>query len=157
MSLNIEKLENPRLRGGKKTYRCPACAEAGGDTKGEHLIVNDNGSFGCVVYPKNYEHRKRIFALVGDRALKTLIIRSTSTRKLVSEPKPLKTGIWGRLGRVNLYTGSYNNPKKESISPNVIETGVSPEPVRGVPRSDPTTRRSPNFLSHGRDHEAGSL
>ena len=89
MSLDISKLENARTRGDKTTARCPACAEAGHDQKGEHLVINSDGRFGCVVYPGDSadakKHRKRVFALCGDREIKPLIVRSPGL---------------GRLGRV---------------------------------------------------------
>jgi hypothetical protein len=110
MSLEISKLENVRVRGGKTIARCPACGEAGHDQKGEHLVINGDGSFGCVIYPGDSvnakEHRKRIFALCGDREIKPLTVRSPSVGRLgrvnqsQSAGPPLKTGLLGRLGRV---------------------------------------------------------
>lgn len=69
MKLELDKLENLRSCGGKWIARCPACAEAGHDRSGNHLCVFDDGRFGCVANPgeAGQEHRKRIFALVGDR------------------------------------------------------------------------------------------
>ena len=68
MSLNLEKLEKVRETGnGRKQARCPACAEGGGDRKGEHLYIYGDGRFGCCVHPKDKEHRKHIFALAGER------------------------------------------------------------------------------------------
>ena len=32
---------------------------------GEHLRIYPDGRFGCCVHPKDGDHRKRIFALVG--------------------------------------------------------------------------------------------
>src|SRR6266566_9756717 len=93
MSLDVSKLQNVRLRGAKTTARCPACAEAGRDNKGEHLIINVEGQFGCVLYPGHSadarKHRKRIFALCGDRAIKPLIVHDV--RQTVAS---------GRSGRV---------------------------------------------------------
>jgi hypothetical protein len=110
MSLNISKLKNVRVRGGKTIARCPACAEAGHDQKGEHLVINADDSFGCVVYPGDSGHRKRIFALCGDRQVKPLIIhgpqetagvgRLERVNQSQSAGQPLKTGLLGRLGRV---------------------------------------------------------
>ena len=84
MSLEIAKLENVRTRGDKKTARCPACAKAGHDQKGEHLVINEDGSFGCVVYPGDSPdaraHRKRIFALCGNRETKPLVVRPAETQ-----------------------------------------------------------------------------
>ena len=66
MSLDAGKLEKVReLAGGVVQARCPACAEGGGDRKGEHLRVYPDGRYGCCVHPKDGEHRKRIFALAG--------------------------------------------------------------------------------------------
>ena len=66
MSLEIAKLEKAReLPGGIVQARCPACAEGGHDRTGEHLRIYPDGRFGCCVHPKDSEHRKRIWALVG--------------------------------------------------------------------------------------------
>jgi hypothetical protein len=110
MSLDISKLENVRTHGGKVIARCPACAEAGHDQKGEHLVINARGPFGCVVYSGDSadakEHRKRIFALCGDREIKPLVVRPSGLGRLgrVNRSQlaetPLKTGLLGRLGRV---------------------------------------------------------
>jgi len=75
MSINIEKLENVThaLKDGDEVIiaRCPACAEEDRDNLGNHLIVFPDGRFGCVVNPgeddDSSEHRKRIFALVGEK------------------------------------------------------------------------------------------
>ena len=60
----VDKPDGPAI-----IARCPACAEDGADDKGEHLIVFDDGRFGCVVYPRgddeSEEHRSRILELVG--------------------------------------------------------------------------------------------
>lgn len=66
MGLQIDLLEKARTTGGGRIQaRCPACAEGGGDTSGEHLIIYPDGRFGCCVNPDDKQHRKRIFALVG--------------------------------------------------------------------------------------------
>lgn len=66
MSLDVGKLEKVReLAGGIVQAQCPACAEGGGDRKGEHLRIYPDGRYGCCVHPKDGEHRKRIFALAG--------------------------------------------------------------------------------------------
>jgi hypothetical protein len=68
MSLDVGKLEKVReLAGGLVQARCPACAEGGNDRTGEHLRIYPDGRFGCCVYPKDGEHRKRIWALAGVR------------------------------------------------------------------------------------------
>jgi len=69
MSLDIKKLENVQQHGTKVIARCPACAQDGADTTGEHLVVYPDGKFGCVAYPKDKEHNKAIMRLAGVRGL----------------------------------------------------------------------------------------
>jgi hypothetical protein len=69
MTIEIDRLEKPRVRGGKLVARCPACAEGGGDRSCEHLFIADEGRgpFGCIAYSgvNGEGHRRRIFELVG--------------------------------------------------------------------------------------------
>ena len=76
MSLDVAKLEKVRkLAGGIVQARCPACAEGGNDRAGEHLRIYPSGKFGCCVYPKDRDHRKRIWALAGVRQPGTFTLR----------------------------------------------------------------------------------
>ncbi len=112
MSLDISRLENVRTRGARITARCPACTESGHDKRGEHLIMDDEGRFACVVYPGDSadakEHRKRIFALSGNRQLRPLCVSPASVPlgrlgRVADSPSgvaPFKTGLLGRLGRL---------------------------------------------------------
>ena len=99
MNLDISKLEHVhvRARGQKTIARCPACAETGNDRRGEHLVINEDGRFGCVLYPGKSPdakaHRKQIFALCGDFNIKPLIVR-----------QPPFLGRLGRLGRQKPHT-----------------------------------------------------
>lgn len=69
MSLDVAKLENvSRGKDGKITARCPACKNEGHDNKGDHLVVFDDGGFGCVKYMGDSEHRKKIATLAGQPA-----------------------------------------------------------------------------------------
>ena len=65
--LDLARLEQVRRVGNKTIARCPACAEAGGDKDADHLLIAEDGKYGCVKYPglDGQDHRKRIFALVG--------------------------------------------------------------------------------------------
>ena len=46
MALDISRLEKVKQpSGGKIIARCPACAEIDQDRKGEHLLVNEDGSY----------------------------------------------------------------------------------------------------------------
>jgi len=65
--IDLSKLEKPRIKNGKTIARCPACAESGGDQSAEHLFINSDGKFGCVINQgiDGKAHRERIFQLVG--------------------------------------------------------------------------------------------
>ncbi len=86
MSLILSKLENV-MRGidGKLVARCPACAAAGDDTKGNHLVIYPDGRFACVVYPgtttEAVAHRKKIYRLAGDGASGT---RAKRARRMLT-------------------------------------------------------------------------
>ena len=69
MALDTAKLCKVRVYPGKTIAQCPACAEAGMDDSGEHLIINPDGSFGCVLNSggDGKAHRSRIFELAGER------------------------------------------------------------------------------------------
>ena len=87
MSLDLSRLEKPRISGGKTIARCPACAETGNDTGADHLFINSDGKFGCVLYQSTdgTEHRKRIFELAGIADVKPPRDKSTWTA-LASAP-----------------------------------------------------------------------
>jgi hypothetical protein len=73
MALDLAKLANVRSANGKTVARCPACAEAGDDNKGEHLVIHRNDSFACVMYAgeDGKAHRRRIFELAGIKDAET--------------------------------------------------------------------------------------
>jgi len=117
MSINIEKLKNVKYKGSRIVARCPACAEQGNDNKGDHLSIDEQGRFSCVMYPgeTGAEHRKRIFALVGIKDVKlgssfsppNNVIR---VKRAIQKPrKVIKTNVLRRLRRVNL---TYSRKKK---------------------------------------------
>jgi hypothetical protein len=66
MKIDESKLKNVvRKPDGEIVAQCPACAKAGGDTTGNHLIVYPDGRFGCVVHEGDKKHKKEIWKLVG--------------------------------------------------------------------------------------------
>ena len=65
---NVRELENVIERSGKIIARCPACAERGRDSQGNHLVIFDNGAYSCIVGDAN--HRKEIYRLAR-KALNT--------------------------------------------------------------------------------------
>lgn len=97
MGLNLNKLEKVvELAGGAVRARCPACAEGGQDRKGEHLRIAPDGKFGCCVFPGDREHRRRIFALAGERSREAIKVKVATPRAAGN----VQGGILGRLGRV---------------------------------------------------------
>jgi hypothetical protein len=96
MSLNLSRLERLVERAdGSRQARCPACAEGGHDRKGEHLRLYPDGRFGCCVHPQDREHRKRIFALAGERGSRAIQVRVTAAKNGAA----IQSGVLGRLGR----------------------------------------------------------
>jgi hypothetical protein len=68
MPLDLSLLEKVRHHPcGKVTARCPACAEAGSDRTGNHLVVFPDDRFACAAHGGDGDHRKRISALAGIR------------------------------------------------------------------------------------------
>ena len=70
--LDLALLENVRHRGDDVISACPACREEGKDSDRDNLRVYAAGPFNCIAHPKDREHNRRIFALVGVRGEKTL-------------------------------------------------------------------------------------
>lgn len=67
MALDISKLTNVvNLADGGIQARCPACAAAGGDAKGEHLKVFADGRYACAANQGDSEHSKEIYKLAGE-------------------------------------------------------------------------------------------
>jgi len=131
MGLNISKLEKVRHRGSNAIARCPACAETGGDRKGEHLFINDAGQFGCVLFPgqDGQQHRQRIFELAG---VKETPGKSFEVRKPLSTPigaSVIQKDILGHLGRIP----STHARKSFEIHPSVKEYKAQEEPTDSVP------------------------
>jgi|SRR5881392_2247411 len=96
MRLDTSKLENRRIVAGKTTARCPACAEKNQDKRGEHLFLNNEGQFGCILYPGTSAaakaHRRRTFALCGSREIKPLQVRAKGGAQHLDEP--ITSGMW---------------------------------------------------------------
>ena len=146
MPLDLTKLENVKKSGDKTIARCPACAEDGGDDKGEHLVIQPDGKFGCALHPGSlgHDHRRKIYKLAGKKVV------SQNTHFPIRKAKRPKIEILGRVGRVfQTYT------RTEKSSPPVEEILH----VKGLERaSDPsgnTIDRPPQPLSnpHGsQDH-----
>jgi hypothetical protein len=70
MRIDIKKLKNVtrKFRNNELVTiaQCPACAADGHDRNGRnHLIIRQDGRFGCVINQGDTEHNKEILDLVG--------------------------------------------------------------------------------------------
>lgn len=65
--IDLSKLDKCRPHGSGFIARCPACAEIGNDKDGNHLKIDGEGRFCCVVHPgrEGAAHRRRIWQLAG--------------------------------------------------------------------------------------------
>jgi hypothetical protein len=109
--LDTSKLENVRERNGKTTAACPACREAGHDRSGEHLVLFEDGKFGCVAYPGDdaeaRNHRKSVFRLSGVQSKRAAQTVKSEPIKCAFSPiigaldpsETSETQILGRFGR----------------------------------------------------------
>lgn len=109
MSLDLTRLENARERGGKTTARCPACAEAGNDTKGEHLVIMPDGRFGCVAHPgaAGKVHRQRIFALAGVRSSRGCMAGAIRVRRPPEAGSAQGGMVLAGMGRFERVSAAY--------------------------------------------------
>jgi hypothetical protein len=120
VSLDVKRLELAReLAGGIFQARCPACAEDGGDRKGEHLRIYPDGRFGCCVHPKDREHRRRIHALVGERTPRLIEVRVAAP----NQGGEVVRGILGRLGRV--FGSPIEERNSKGVSPGRLGRGTA--------------------------------
>ena len=101
MGLDVSRLEKVRRRGSNTIARCPACAEAGNDRKGEHLFINARGQFGCVLYPgpAGSAHRQRIFELVGIKDMTGNGIEVRKPLSCATGVSVIQKDVLGHLGR----------------------------------------------------------
>ena len=109
--LDAAKLENVRERAGKTTAACPACREEGHDRSGEHLVLFDDGKFGCIAYPgedsEARNHRKNVFRLAGVQSKRPARTGKSEPIKRAFSPiigaegpsEPSEPLILGRFGR----------------------------------------------------------
>ncbi len=148
MDLNIEKLKNVKYRNSCIIARCPVCAEQGHDKKGQHLFIDEQGRFSCVIYPGEVgkEHRKRIFALVG---IKSGNEKSYSSphNKMINVKKAtrnagnvIKSDILGHLGRVFI-----THARKENNIDTIIQRDFK-KGVPGVPSIEKELKQASNDI-----------
>ncbi len=125
MSLNQSKLEKiVELSGGIFRARCPACGEGGGDRAGQHLRIYPDGRFGCCIHPNDHDHRRRIFALVGDRTQKTIRIKPASA---TVEKTPIYSNVFALLksqGARSITPDKGNEVTLDPINPGANDFGT---------------------------------
>ena len=87
MKIDIQKLKNvvPKTE-GQIEAQCPACAAAGGDRKGNHLVVYPDGKYGCVANQGDKNHNKEILELVGMEDDDEFIPRKVTVRPFKLPP-----------------------------------------------------------------------
>jgi hypothetical protein len=102
MGLDLSRLEKVKRRGSNVIARCPACAESGGDRKGEHLLINNSGQFGCVLFPgqSGQQHRQRIFELAGVKETPGKVFEIRKPPSPASRAMVIQKDILGHLGRI---------------------------------------------------------
>jgi hypothetical protein len=116
MSIDMSKLENIKSKGEKIIARCPACAETGQDKKGNHLIINNDGKFACVMFPgsSGYKHRKRIFQLTGIiDPPKNIISVKEASQASHTESDVMMDDVLGRIG--HHFLSHYKKPYENKI------------------------------------------
>ena len=81
--LDEARLENVKHHGSKTIAACPACREAGSDTAGDNLSIDNQGKFTCIKFTgaEGTEHRKRIYELAGKTKPATDTTTGTTERK----------------------------------------------------------------------------
>ena len=150
MSLDAGKLERVReLAGGVVQARCPACAEGGGDRKGEHLRVYPDGRYGCCVHPKDGEHRKRIFALAGVRKPGTFSLRIKTAPALPAAQslKAVLTASTSRTLRTPVSESEKGVPGVPTAPANDFRTGrTGIFKSRAYAREDSPNIRTPVYM-----------
>ena len=147
MSLDVSKLRNVHeLAGDIVQAGCPACAEGGHDRAGNHLRIYPDGRFGCCVHPKDGEHRKRIFALVGVRKPGTFTLR-VKTPPAMTATRSVKAALTafssGTLGTARF--------ESENGVPAVPSSPVTDFGTLGTPIFNPRAYArevSPNICTH---------
>ena len=120
MSLDTAKLEKVReLAGGIVQARCPACAEGGGDRKGEHLRIYPDGRYRVLCPSEGWGAPEADFCPGGGEAQEAGDIHTAGEDAAGNAGGQVGEGGFGRLR-----SGTLGTPKTES------ENGVP-----GVPTS----------------------
>jgi len=131
MGLDVSRLEKVRRRGSNTIARCPACAEAGNDRKGEHLFINAKGQFGCVLYPgaDGQEHRQRIFEIAGIKDIPGTGFEVRKPQAGVKGVSVIQKDVLGHLGRFSQTHARKNfELHRDEVNSNVRVDINTPDP-----------------------------
>ena len=142
------------MDGGIVQARCPACAEAGQDRKGEHLRILADGRFGCCVHPKDGDHRKKIFALAGCKLHHPSSPGTFAVRVKVSSVPIEARSVKVALSTANLGTSGTGKSESGKTVPIIPELESNSLGTLGTPWLNPYAYRK-NSLHVCKDIESG--
>ena len=167
MKIDTSKLKNAKTvqKDGKPAIvaRCPACSEQGLDHTGDHLIVYEDGRFGCVVHggaeAACQDHRKRVFQLVGTPTVihqmkipsprrspltMTPIVKKTRVILISRTPPPGPAGV----SRPKAPALKTNTPGRSAVGEASVREGgsINAQAAPGVPHQQVV--RSRTQLAH---------
>ena len=167
MKIDTSKLKNAKTvqKDGKPAIvaRCPACSEQGLDHTGDHLIIYEDGRFGCVVHggaeAACQDHRKRVFQLVGTPTVihqmkipsprrspltMTPIVKKTRVILISRTPPPGPAGV----SRPKAPALKTNTPGRSAVGEASVREGgsINAQAAPGVPHQQVV--RSRTQLAH---------
>ncbi len=141
--INLQKLKRMKQKADKIEAQCPACAAAGADSTGNHLVVFPDGRFACVANPESKEHNALIMKLVGDRSSAPLP-QLQIHREIIKESVVLmKIGKLGHLGRekpTSVEPECVQQPVEPSCAELAVERPTSPTSPLGVQESNSSSQ-----------------
>jgi DNA primase len=115
MILNLDKLEGlKRGPNGSFIARCPVCAKEGRDLKSNHLSVQSNGVYNCII---DSSHNKGVFQLVGNGGSGVYI---DSGESKIKEPEVVNKQTWS-LDILKSLIKEYSYWEKRGISAETCE------------------------------------
>lgn len=86
---------------GKWTGQCPACKAEGLDDKGQHLVIFEDGHYGCVLHqgPEGHEHRQNMAELApelrtGKKRFRAPIVEDQKAAAAAKARAEAIAGLW---------------------------------------------------------------
>jgi uncharacterized C2H2 Zn-finger protein len=141
---------------GSVVAQCPACAALGRDSKGHHLVVYENGAFGCIAFHGQSEearaHRREVARLAGWKAPQRA---KGSERKGAGAPPPVALVPWrSKLGAEGRTTDAADGsacgsprPPGSSSFPFLTSRKTNKKPSEtSAERNDQDTQPQPEIL-----------